>query len=328
MSTSYSPKVSIGLPVYNGENYLASAIESILAQTFGDFELIICDNASTDQTREICRGYVKRDHRIRYFRHKRNIGATSNFNSCLALSTGEYFKWMAHDDMLHPDFLARCVDALDADPNAVLCQSLVEYIDENGRGFGIYDSCLAGADSSEASKRFRALVLLPHPCNEIFGLIRCQALAGSIQLGNYYLAEYVLLGELALRGRFIQIHKPLQMMREHTDRATRAMNRLQVRLSFNNPKRARQIDLPVWRCYGKYFQVVAKHLRDRRTRLRCYKHLLSWWFVNLNWARMAVDLLALVEPEIIPFAERFKRKKFGPPPGPLELMLKETGGKR
>ena len=320
MSTSCSPLVSIGLPVYNGEKYLSSAIESILAQTFRDFELIICDNASTDETREICRGYMEKDHRIRYFRHKRNIGATSNFNSCLALSSGEYFKWAAHDDMLHPDFLARCVDALDADPKAVLCQSLVEYIDENGKSFGIYDSCLAGADSSEASERFRALVLLPHPFNEIFGLIRCQALVESIQLGNFSFADRPLLAELALRGRFIQIHKPLLMIREHTGRATRAMTRPQDLLSFNDPQRAGQIDLPTWRCYGEYFQVVAKDLRDRTIRLRCYKHLLRWWFVNLNWARMAVELLAVVEPEVLPFAERLKRKAFGPPPGPLELM--------
>jgi glycosyltransferase involved in cell wall biosynthesis len=320
MLTSYSPLVSIGLPVYNGENYLSSAIESILAQTFGDFELIICDNASTDKTREICLGYMEKDYRIRYFRHKRNTGATTNFNSCLELSSGEYFKWAAHDDVLHPDFLARCVDALGADPKAVLCQSLVEYIDENGKSFGIYDSCLAGANSSEASERFRALVLLPHPCNEIFGLIRCQALVESIQLGNYYLADRALLAELALCGRFVQIQEPLLMMREHTGRATRAMTRPQDRLSFNDSQRAGQIDLPTWRCYGEYFQVVAKHLRDRTTRLRCYKHLFHWWFVNLNWARMAVDLLAVVEPEVLPFAERFKRKIFGPPPGPLEFM--------
>lgn len=99
------PKVSVGLPVYNGEKYLPQAIKSLLAQTFAEFELIICDNASTDRTQEISRTFTKRDQRIRYHRNPNNLGAAANFNLSFRLSSGEYFKWAA-DDLCAPEFLA------------------------------------------------------------------------------------------------------------------------------------------------------------------------------------------------------------------------------
>src|SRR3954470_1068595 len=93
------PRVSIGLPVYNGQRFLAPAVSSLLAQTFADFELVICDNASTDDTEAICRRFAERDPRVRYHRNEQNVGAAPNFNRALALSTGQYFKWAAHDDL-------------------------------------------------------------------------------------------------------------------------------------------------------------------------------------------------------------------------------------
>jgi len=91
--------VSIGMPVYNGEEYIVEAIESILAQTFKDFEFIISDNASTDKTQEICEKYAKADNRIQYIRQKENIGALKNFEFVLFKSNFEYFMWAAHDDI-------------------------------------------------------------------------------------------------------------------------------------------------------------------------------------------------------------------------------------
>ena len=115
-----NPKVSIGLPVYNGEKFLAEAIESILGQTFSDFELIISDNASTDRTEEIARSYAASDRRIRFVRQEGNRGASKNFGLVFELASGEYFKWAAYDDVLMPDFLTECVALLDDDPSAVL----------------------------------------------------------------------------------------------------------------------------------------------------------------------------------------------------------------
>ena len=105
------PKVSIGLPVYNGERYLAETIQSLRDQVFSDFEIIICDNASTDGTAEICRRYLTLDKRIRYYRHSKNLGAAFNFNRTFKLASGKYFKWAAHDDLVEKDRYRHQVDA-------------------------------------------------------------------------------------------------------------------------------------------------------------------------------------------------------------------------
>src|SRR5437867_8743488 len=132
MGSNYTPRVNIGMPVYNGERFLEEAIDSMLNQSFKDFELIISDNASTDRTQEICRAYLARDRRIRYFQNQTNLGATANFNRVFELSSGEYFKLANADDLSAPDLLAKCVAVLDAHPEVVLCYPKTTIIDENG----------------------------------------------------------------------------------------------------------------------------------------------------------------------------------------------------
>src|SRR5512145_868606 len=115
------PRVSIGLPVYQGARFIRNALESILAQTHEDFELIISDNASTDGTEAIVRAYAERDRRVKYHRNARNVGAAQNFNRVFSLASGEYFQWVAHDDVLAPACIARCVEVLDRERDVVLC---------------------------------------------------------------------------------------------------------------------------------------------------------------------------------------------------------------
>src|SRR5437879_5289624 len=114
------PRVTIGMPVYNGEARLATALDSLLAQDYRDFELIISDNASTDATGSICHDYARADGRIRYYRHPQNMGAAHNFQRVLQLARGQYFMWAAYDDLWDPDFLTRCLAVLETDPSAVL----------------------------------------------------------------------------------------------------------------------------------------------------------------------------------------------------------------
>nr|MDJ0569288.1 glycosyltransferase family 2 protein [Pleurocapsa sp. MO_192.B19] len=125
------PLVSIGMPVYNGERYLENALNSILAQTFRDFELIISDNGSTDKTEEICRQYANVDRRIRYFRNEQNLGAGWNFDRVAQLATGKYFKWACHDDLCALEFLQRCIEILEQAPNIVLAYPKTLIIDEH-----------------------------------------------------------------------------------------------------------------------------------------------------------------------------------------------------
>src|SRR5215467_16020251 len=128
-----TPLLSIGLFVYNGERYLEQTVESILNQTFTDFELIISDNASTDRTYEISQAYARRDPRIRYYRSEKNMGAGWNVRRVYELGTGKYFKQAAADDLLEPDFLRLCVEALENDPSRVLAYPKTKVVDENGK---------------------------------------------------------------------------------------------------------------------------------------------------------------------------------------------------
>ncbi len=152
------PRVSIGLPVYNGENYLKDAIDSILSQTFTDFELIISDNASTDRTQDICQAYAVKDPRIRYYRIKQNQGAARNFNRVFELSLGGFFKWAAHDDIIASDYISKCVEVLDKDESIVLCNSKVKFINNYGKIIEDYNISSDKTNSQKPQDRFGYLI--------------------------------------------------------------------------------------------------------------------------------------------------------------------------
>jgi glycosyltransferase involved in cell wall biosynthesis len=131
-SEGHVPKVSIGMPVFNGGDLLKKALDTLLAQEFADFELIVSDNASTDSTGDVCRAYADRDKRIRYIRRDRNYGMADNGRMVLSLAQGEYFMFAAHDDQRHPQFIGACVERLDANPALVLVSPAVEFFSPDG----------------------------------------------------------------------------------------------------------------------------------------------------------------------------------------------------
>ncbi|MEH1804683.1 glycosyltransferase family 2 protein [Nostoc sp.] len=211
--SSNQPRLSIGLPVYNGEKFLKEAIDSLLAQTFEDFELIISDNASTDKTEEICRAYVEQDQRICYYRNDKNIGCAGNFNRVLKLSSGEYFKWAAHDDLHSPDFIKKCVEVLDQDPTIILCHSQAYFIDEQGNFIQNYDIKVK-ADALKPQERFHEL-LTKHLCYQCYGVIRASVLKKIPPMGGYGNADGILLLRLGILGRFYEIPESLFFIRSH-----------------------------------------------------------------------------------------------------------------
>ncbi|HYO10197.1 MAG TPA: glycosyltransferase family A protein [Tepidisphaeraceae bacterium] len=223
------PRVSIGLPVYNGERHLHAAIDSILAQTYGDFELIISDNASTDSTGEICRQYARQDARVAYHLLPENVGAAENFNRVFHQARGEYFKWAAHDDVCLPTFLERCVTALDAAPRSVvLCMPRTTLIDSAGRVVGDHD------DELDLRQRFAtgrmaelAVKILSCGCHSIFGLIRRDVLARTRLIGAYVASDTVLLSELAAEGQLWEIPERLFLARIHEDCSHRKFKTLE-----------------------------------------------------------------------------------------------------
>ena len=212
-------KVTVGLPVCNGANYLAAAIDSILAQTYADFDLLISDNASTDDTEEICRAYASKDRRIRYIRQPRNLGAAANYNFLARICETPYFKWAAHDDLLAPGFLAACVDVLDSDSTVVVASPGSILIDEAGtplpyspeRGGMIDRSGVCwpvlpekndDLTAADPSLRFQAVMLNMIMCVEIFGVMRRSALLRTPLQGAFSGADKVLLAQMSLLGRF------------------------------------------------------------------------------------------------------------------------------
>ena len=225
------PRLTVAVPVFNGERYLPELFACLAAQTFADLEIVIVDNASTDRTAELCRSFAACDPRARYFRNATNLGAAPNFNRAFELARGAYFKWAAHDDVFAPDYLARCVDVLERDPSAVLCHSDTLYAAADLRPLA-YDrrsGCYLDAagvprvrgeprdlvGASDPVARFADVLHRVHFCIEIFGVIRRAALARTSLHGSYYGSDKVLLAELALLGRFARLPEPLFTKRVH-----------------------------------------------------------------------------------------------------------------
>jgi glycosyltransferase involved in cell wall biosynthesis len=292
---SNNPRVSIGLPVFNGERYLERALNSILAQTFTDFELVISDNASTDQTQAICESYFSKDRRIRYYRNTKNIGAMPNFNRVFELSSGNYFKWASHDDLITPDFLQKCVDILDRDPSVILCYSWTQLIDEQGNISGDYPyNGKYKADSLRPSERFRSLIDFSHWCIQDFGLMRASELKKTLLYGSYTASDRVLLARLSLAGRFYEIPENLFLYRRHPQQSITMMNRgpsLLLYAIWNDPANANRILLPVWRLYAEYFKAAREVPLNLYERLRCYTYLLLWPGHNRQARRMVKDII-------------------------------------
>lgn len=212
------PRVSIGLPVYNGERFLSEVLSNFLGQTFSDLEIVVCDNASTDGTERICREFAQSDARVRYYRNQENLGANPNFNKAFYLSKSPLFKWAAHDDIYDRTYLESCVGILDANPDVVLAHSATSFIDETGTTFP-YDnltSCYVDpytgvhqrpdhpsiGNSVHPAERFWQVLARARWGSHMFGLMRREALGQTQLLLNFAGSDRAMLAELALLGRF------------------------------------------------------------------------------------------------------------------------------
>ena len=271
------PYVSVGLPVFNGEDYLEEALDSILAQTYSDFELIISDNASTDRTEEICRAYTVRDKRIRYFRNETNLGAAKNFNRVFELSSGEYFKWASYDDVLGPEFLSRCITVLDQDSSIVLCHAKTGRINEHSALVGVYEEYqYLRLGSRKPHKRFFDLIRLNHSCNIVFGVTRASALRMTSLIGPYPASDRVLLAQLGLIGRLHEIPDMLFYRRDHPQTTWEVWDDKPERVAWYDSTKAGRMVFPYWRLCFEYFMSINRVPLGWSDRLLCY----------VQWARL------------------------------------------
>ena len=229
------PQVSIGLPTYNGSTYLQATLDSLLAQDFTDFELIISDNGSTDDTESVCRAAVASDDRVRYQRSAVNRGAGWNYNEVLRLARGRYFKWAADDDICEPSFLRRCVEALDADAGAVLAYPRTLLIDAAGDVTGPLDDSDLALGSIDPVRRLDQLLSHRVEWHPVFGVIRTDALRRTRGIGSFVLADVAVLAELAIVGRFHQVPEDLFLRRYHDRRSAIANPEFNAHLAWYDP---------------------------------------------------------------------------------------------
>lgn len=304
-----APKVTIGMPVYNGQEYLQDAVEAILRQSFDDFELVIADNCSTDETPEICAALAAADARIRYVRQPENLGAIGNFNALVHLATGKYFKWAAHDDLMESSFLQRCVEALEQDDSLAWCHTQSDMIDAEGRSFRDLlppdDEALRigldgeiswkghprdGFDSSDPIARFKGVILGTNWCVDSYGLFRLETLKRTRLLLNFYGAEKVLMGEISLLGRYHEVPELLFYQRVH-NKASSNLDSASEQASFAESKRKSNpfvsTRLPI---LAAHLGAVAHTPLSWSQKLRGYLAVLQYLFQIGKWKGVITKL--------------------------------------
>lgn len=301
------PKVSVGMPVYNGERYLEEALESIMGQSLSDLELVIVDNASTDRTEQICRAYAGKDERIRYFRSRQNYGVVYNFNTAFRLSAGHYFKWAASDDVCGRDYLQHAVQILDQDPSVVLAWAKTVGIDERGERVPLPDevSDLNSANSvfsPDPAVRFRRLMRnIWWVDGPFYGVIRASTLAGTRWLHpNHMSGDQILLAELSLKGRFYEIPHEMFFNRVHGAKTSRLHRTLRDRAALIDQRSPGTGVGSWWHLLRGYPQRIAMYIsaidnaplsprQKAICRLEVLRAVASWGFLRFRQLGMGAS---------------------------------------
>lgn len=294
------PLVSIGLPVRNGARYLREALGSLLGQTYGHLEVIVCDNASTDATERICRELAAADPRLRYHRNDVDIGGAANHNLTFTLATGEYFRWAAHDDLVEPDLIEQCVKVLEADPDVVLCHTDFVHIDEDGREIGFVSR--AHGASPRPSERFAAVMLARDFCEESYGLVRSDVFGATRLQQPYTGSDRTLVAELALRGRFANVDRVLFRKRLHPGNTYVDWR---TRMAWFGERYRGRITLPFWIQLWDGLRAIARVPLTSGERARCHAVMGVW--VVTHAGNLAKDLAVAVASLVRSRAERVRR---------------------
>lgn len=287
------PKVTIGLPVYNGEAYLAEAIQSVLDQTFRDLELVICDNGSTDATEQICQDYAARDDRIRYIRSPRNQGASWSYNQSAELARGIYFRWLAHDDKFAPQLVEKSVAVLDEKPEVVSCITWFLDIDNQGNIIETKRSSIR-FDAERPNERFLSMSEFrgaSYKCEEVFGLMRTNILRRTKLIAKYADSDRTLLAELGLYGPFYEIPEPLFLHRLHPKSSVEVYPSRHERTVWFDPSKEGKLVFPNWRQYYELFAAIKNSPLPVDEKARCYFRMIHWTkrsryrlMRDINWA--------------------------------------------
>ena len=286
-----APTLTVALPVYNGDTYLDEALRGMLGQSFGDFELVINDNASTDRTPEICRDHAAADTRIRYLPGARNVGAPANFELGLAAARGRYFKWMAHDDIHDPDYLRKVLPLLDRAPDVALAHCRVRMAAADGSPMDRYERPLEAAASDDPVERLACMMRTPHDCTTVFGIFRTDLLRRTRLFGTgYHVADRALLAEIALLGRIVHHEQTLFHNRVYPERESLRARPAERQAAFGVPH--------VTLLRRDYEAMFDRHIDDPAVRRAASAVLRAWWWRDGNWLKPGYERLAWHAPAV------------------------------
>lgn len=289
------PLVSIGLPVYNGENFVAEALECLLGQTYDHLEVVIGDNASTDGTEKICRTFARGDRRVRYTRHAENLGASDNHDFVFFESTGPLFKLAAHDDLVALDFVERCVEVLTQRPEVVLAFSRARNIDAAGLEGEAIDEHIHNMGSARPAARFGHITCRLNWATPVFGVFRREAVRSSTILERYVGSDRQLLAELALAGPWHRIDDYLFYRRDHATNSTKTFARERDRIAWFDPTPAGgAVRFPHWRRLAGFVEVIERADLAPLERLAAHAQLGRWMVTPWHrprLVRLARDLV-------------------------------------
>jgi len=288
-------KVSIGMPVFNGSNFIAEAIESVLAQSLSDFELIITDNASTDDTCEIVESYAARDERIRLIRNEKNIGAAANYNRSYEVAQGKYLKWCAHDDSMSPNVLEACVDTMETDPTVSLAFPRTIGIDDQGNIIKAVGDSTPSLLDEDPSVRFQKSILLAGTCFPIFGVFRKSQLDRSTLHRAYYGSDRGLLAEIAIMGKFKRVDDAIFYNREHTQRSINIDDKL-VRSEWQNGASSRKASSEHINLSLHLYEIAGRH-RDISPAWKMRRKLIPHALSPRQIGRYGLEATGLLSPK-------------------------------
>ena len=287
-----SEMVSMGMPVYNGGCYIREAIEGLLGQSYENFELIISDNGSTDETMDICEEYARSDSRIRVYHNEENVGAAANYNRVFALSRGKYFKWAAHDDICRAGFLERCLEGFASEgEETVLCYPETVTIDAAGSEQGVYDGNIKVCQPS-ADGRLGYLLRNLKQCNMVHGLIRSEALRRTELIGNYFASDVVLLSELVLQGKVRRVGGNLFLRRMHPGMSRRAHKSWEEVAKWFDPANKGKVVLPLCNLTVQIMRAIERSGLGAAEKAACWVVVAEDW-CGRYWRQMGGEAKTL-----------------------------------
>jgi glycosyltransferase involved in cell wall biosynthesis len=282
-----TPLVTIGVPVYNSERHLRQSLDSLLAQTYRDFVLVISDNASTDGTAAICQEYVRRDPRVRYFRNPVNIGMTGNFNRVFELTNTKYIKWSTADDYWAPEMLADAVAIMEADPSIVVCYPQTTTVDDEGNVLELYRDRLH-LMHEDHSERFLTFIdrIVVHPDAEIIlinhhlGLLRCDVVRRTQLFGKHVSADIGFLAEMSLYGKFFEMPKRQMFRRFHVDSSSWNRGNKEQEARRFHPSNRNRLPFSRWRFHAVFSKAVARSSLSwsKKVELLVATFKVAYWF--------------------------------------------------